>query len=138
MHTRSCTTTSRAIRGEEQQSAQPFSAADALRAMDGAGVQAAILVPPWWEGERNDLALAAAQAHPDRFAVMGLFDADAADARARLAAWRGQGGMLGFRFSSQDPKYRTALADGSDGLLMTSGGCALLWPVICISLSSGR
>ena len=91
---------------------QPFSAADALRAMDGAGVQAAILVLLGWEGERNDLALAAAQAHPDRFAVMGLFDADAADARARLGAWRGQGGMLGFRFSSQDPKYRTALADG--------------------------
>ncbi|HEV8502442.1 MAG TPA: amidohydrolase family protein [Casimicrobiaceae bacterium] len=90
----------------------PFSAEDALREMDGAGVQSAILVPPWWEGERNDLALAAAKAHPRRFAVMGLFDAEAADARARLAAWRAQPGMLGFRFSSQDPKYRTALADG--------------------------
>jgi L-fuconolactonase len=90
----------------------PFSAADALREMDGAGVQSAVLVPPWWEGERNDLALAAAKAHPRRFAVMGLFDAEAADARARLATWREKPGMLGFRFSSQDPKYRAALAEG--------------------------
>ena len=90
----------------------PFSMHDALREMDAAGVQRAIIVPPWWEGERNDLALAAVQSHPQRFAAMGLFDADAPDARERLANWRAQPGMLGFRFSSQDPKYRTALADG--------------------------
>jgi len=90
----------------------PFSAEDALREMRAAGVQRAILVPPWWEGERNDLALAAAQAHPEKFAVMGLFDAEAEGARDTLATWRMQRGMLGFRFSSQDPKYRGALADG--------------------------
>jgi L-fuconolactonase len=90
----------------------PYSADDALRDMQGAGVARMILVPPWWEGERNDLALAAARAHPDRFAVMGLFDADAQDAETRLARWRDTPGMLGLRFSSQDPKYRTALADG--------------------------
>lgn len=90
----------------------PFSADDALREMDAAGVARAVLVPPWWEGERNDLVLDAARSHPQRFAAMGLFDADAADATWRLAGWRDQPGMLGFRFSSQDPKYRTALADG--------------------------
>ena len=36
-----------------------------------AGVDRAVLVPPSWEGGRNDLALEAAQAHPERFAVMG-------------------------------------------------------------------
>jgi L-fuconolactonase len=50
---------------------QPFTAEDLLREMDAAGVARAVLVPPSWEGDRNDLALAAAAAYPDRFAVMG-------------------------------------------------------------------
>ena len=29
-----------------------------------------MIVPPSWEGDRNDLALEAARLHPDRFAVM--------------------------------------------------------------------
>ncbi len=33
--------------------------------MGKAGVDRAILVPPSWEGDRNDVALEAAQAHPD-------------------------------------------------------------------------
>ena len=91
----------------------PFTAEDALREMDAAGVDAAIIVPPWWEGERNDLASAAVGAHPARFATMGMFDATAPKAREALARWRDQPGMLGFRFSAQDPKYRTVLDDGS-------------------------
>ena len=42
-----------------------------LAEMSKAGVDRIIIVPPSWEGDRNDLALAAAQAHPERFAVMG-------------------------------------------------------------------
>ena len=49
----------------------PFSTDDLLKDMNEAGVDRAVLVPPSWEGARNELALAAAQAHPDRFAVMG-------------------------------------------------------------------
>ena len=52
----------------------PFTKDDLLREMNAAGVQGAILVTPMWEGIRNDLVLAAAQAHPDRFAVMGRLD----------------------------------------------------------------
>jgi len=49
--------------------------ADALIArMDEAGVDRAVIVPPSWEGERNDLALDAARRWPDRFAVMGRLD----------------------------------------------------------------
>ena len=44
---------------------------DALLArMDEAGVDRVVLVPPSWEGDRNDLALAAASAHPERFASL--------------------------------------------------------------------
>ena len=61
--------------------AQPFSRDDLLQEMDAAGVARVVIVPPSWEGDRNDLALAAARLHPDRFAVMGRPPAAAAPAR---------------------------------------------------------
>ena len=51
--------------------------------MAAAGVDRAVIVPPSWEGDRNDLALAAAQAHPDKFAVMGRPPLDRAQTRTR-------------------------------------------------------
>lgn len=75
----------------------PFSADDLRREMDAAGVHRAILAPPPWEGERNDLGLAAARRHPDRFAVMGLLDIDAPGGRGQISTWRQQPGMLGLR-----------------------------------------
>src|SRR6516225_3640254 len=50
---------------------QPFSKDDLLKEIDAAGVARVVIVPPSWEGDRNDLALQAARLHPDRFAVMG-------------------------------------------------------------------
>jgi L-fuconolactonase len=82
--------------GKEQRP-QPFTEADLLREMDGAGVDRVVVVPPSWEGDRNDLALAAARRHPDRLAVMGRFTVDPAN-RPQLARWREQPGMLGLRF----------------------------------------
>ena len=90
----------------------PFSIGDALRELDTADVQRAIIVPPWWEGERDDLAVEATTLYPNRFAAMGLFDAIASSGPQRLVSWLKQPGMLGFRFSSVDPKYLTALIDG--------------------------
>jgi L-fuconolactonase len=76
----------------------PFSADDAVTEMREAGVDAAILVPPTFEGNRNDLVLAAARRHPDLFAVMGRIDLDDPDSgREIVAAWRTQPGALGFR-----------------------------------------
>ena len=89
----------------------PFSRDDLLREMDAARVHRAVIVPPWWAGEYNDVGLEAARLHPDRFAVMGLLDLVAPSARERLATWRRQSGMLGLRFSSQHPKYQSALAE---------------------------
>jgi L-fuconolactonase len=51
--------------------AEPFGKDALLREMDAAGVDRVVIVPPSWEGERNDLALEAARLHPDRFAIMG-------------------------------------------------------------------
>ena len=90
----------------------PWSAEEVLREMDRAGVAGAIIVPPSWEGDRNDLGIAAARAHPKRFAVMGRFDPDAPGAREALPRWRVQPGMLGLRFSFHTPLLRQPFLDG--------------------------
>jgi predicted TIM-barrel fold metal-dependent hydrolase len=68
-----------------------------LAMMTEAGIDRAILVPPSWAGDRNDHALAAAAAHPDRFAVMGRLALDQPDNAKLLAGWKKQPGMLGVR-----------------------------------------
>ncbi len=92
----------------------PFTASDLLREMDEAGVDRAVIVPPSWEGDRNDLALAAVRANPDRLAVMGRFTIDPAN-RAALARWRHQPGMLGLRFVYR-PEMTWLADDSADWL----------------------
>ena len=91
---------------------EPITAAMLLAEMDAAGVNRCVLVPPSWEGERNDVCLAAAQKHPDRFAVMGRFDPEDPASPGKLPGWRKQPGMLGLRFSFQRPLWRPLLAEG--------------------------
>ena len=88
----------------------PFSKDDLLREMDAADVARAVIVPPSWEGDRNDLALAAALFHPDRFAVMGRPPLDRADPRA-LDHWRERPGMLGIRVTSAGEGSRAFFTD---------------------------
>lgn len=90
----------------------PYSKDDLLRDMDEAGVYRAILVPPSWEGERNDLVLEAARLHPDRFGVMGRFDPQAPDAAEQLAHWKDAPGMLGLRFTFRRPQLAAPLVEG--------------------------
>lgn len=90
----------------------PLGADELLREMDAARVDRVVIVPPSWEGDRNDLALAAAAAHPDRFAVMGRFDPEAPDARQCLPHWLEQRGMLGMRFAFHLPVLREPLHAG--------------------------
>src|SRR5690606_24282460 len=90
----------------------PVSAEYLLREMDAVGVHRAVLVPPSWEGDRNDLALEAANRYPDRFAVMGRLNVDAPDAREQVRNWRKQSGMLGLRFTFQTPLLVQPLLDG--------------------------
>ena len=91
---------------------QPLTKDDLLREMNAAGFERAVLAPPSWEGERNDLVLAASLAHPDRFAVMGRFDPEAAGARDLVPAWLSQPGMLGLRFTFHREALRPLLIEG--------------------------
>jgi L-fuconolactonase len=106
---------------------EPLGAGELLTEMDTAGVDAAILVPPTFEGYRNDLVLAAATAHPSRFGVLGRV---ALDDRARseplVRGWRQRPGALGFRL---------VLSAGSDvnhpraGSWLLDGSADWFWPV---------
>jgi predicted TIM-barrel fold metal-dependent hydrolase len=89
---------------------EPLTAERLLGLMDAAGVDAAILVPPSLEGDRNDLALAAAQKYPQRFAVMGRIDLGKPRS---LASWRTEPGMLGLRLTFHRGDTRGQLSDGA-------------------------
>jgi len=91
---------------------QPFSADDLLAEMNAAGVDAVIIVPPGWEGDRNDLGLEAARLHPTRFAVMGRLDPTAPESRSMISRWRNQPGMLGLRFTFHTPQMEPLLTEG--------------------------
>lgn len=100
--------------------AEPFGADELLMRMNEAGVQRAVLVPTSWSDDNgNELALAAAQAHPDRFGVFGVLPLEAPDGPARVARWRAMPGMLGIRASF----HTETLAP-----LLTNGAANWLWP----------
>jgi len=95
--------------GRKPQRPEPFGKDEVLREMDAAGVDRVVIVPPSIEGGRNDLAIAAVQEHPDRFAIMGRLELDDPASRGRLANWRDQPGMYGVRinFKSELKKLPT-------------------------------
>ena len=70
-----------------------------LAEMEAAGVDRAVLVPSAVEGNRNDTCLAAAQAHPDRFAVVGRLALDESASRSVLPDFLEVPGMMGIRVS---------------------------------------
>jgi predicted TIM-barrel fold metal-dependent hydrolase len=81
--------------------------------MDAAGVARVVIVPPSWEGDRNDLALDAAQRHPERCAVMGRLPVERPESRPLIADWKRQPGMLGLRFTFHTALQRPWLTDGT-------------------------
>ncbi len=90
----------------------PLGKEELLAEMDKAGVDGVVVVPPSWEGDRNDLANDAAKSHPNRFATMGRFDPEAPGATSQLADWKKQPGMLGVRFTFHTEVLRQPLLDG--------------------------
>jgi len=86
-----------------------FSAERMLAAMDEAGVDRAVIVPPTWVGENNATALEAAERYPARFAVMGRFDPLAPGRRRSLETWLNEPRMLGIRMTFRVAPYSTWL-----------------------------
>jgi len=98
----------------------PLTAENLLEKMDAAGVARAVLVPPSWEGDRNDVVLAAAHRYPERFAVMGRMSLQTPKSRDAFLPLTRTKGMLGLRFTFHTPEQRK---------LLTGGSADWLWPV---------
>jgi len=109
----------------------PFSRDDLLAEMAAAGVDRVVIVPPSWEGDRNDLALAAASAHPDKFAVMGRPPLDRCDPHM-LDRWRDQPGMLGIRVTTAGTGARGLFTEPEGDWLWQAAGRAELPAMVSI------
>jgi predicted TIM-barrel fold metal-dependent hydrolase len=87
---------------------------DALREMAEAGVDAAVLHPPSTLGEAvNELAVEAVKQHPDKFCILGHFDLSAPNREEIVKNWRQRPGMVGFRFTFNQPHQQSWWTDGS-------------------------
>lgn len=95
------------------QRAIPLGADELVVAMDEAGVDRAILVPPSWEGDRNDLVIDAALRYPKRFGSMGRIDLRIPKTAEDFAGWTSQPGMLGVRLTFGRPPSSHWLSDGT-------------------------
>src|SRR5262249_10359846 len=97
---------------------EPFSYDKLVPMMDAAGVDRVVIVPPSWEGDRNDYALEAVRKFPGRFGIMGRIPLDQPQAAALLPKWRDQSGMLGIR----------AAFNGALASWLTDGTADWFWP----------
>jgi len=91
-----------------------YSADDALAEMAEAGVDCAVIHPPSALGEAaNELAVEAVRLHPDKFCILGHFDLQSPEREKIVARWHERPGMLGFRFTFNQPNEKTWWTDGS-------------------------
>jgi len=91
-----------------------YSKDDALKEMAEAGVDAAVIHPPSTLGEKvNELAVEAVKAHPDKFCILGHFDLQAPNKVEIVRNWRQRPGMVGFRFTFNQPHQQSWWDDGS-------------------------
>jgi predicted TIM-barrel fold metal-dependent hydrolase len=91
-----------------------YSVDDALAEMAAAGVHGAVIHPPSALGEPvNAQAVDAARRYPERFCILGHFDLQSPDRERIVGRWRERPGMLGFRFTFNQPHQKTWWTDGT-------------------------
>jgi predicted TIM-barrel fold metal-dependent hydrolase len=91
-----------------------YSKDDALKEMVEAGVDAAVIHPPSTLGEKvNGLAVEAVRQHPDKFCILGHFDLLSPERATIVKNWRQRPGMVGFRFTFNQPHQQSWWTDGS-------------------------
>ena len=97
-----------------------FTADDLLKEMDEGGIDAAVIHPPGWDPDSRALAIQAARQHPNRLAVLGAFPLDRSESHGLAPGWKQLPGMLGLRFTFQQPHQQTWLTDGTMDWLWTA------------------
>jgi predicted TIM-barrel fold metal-dependent hydrolase len=91
-----------------------YSAEDALAEMKSAGVDCAVIHPPGGLGEpANAYAVESVKKYPDKFCILGNFDLASPEREQIAARWRERPGMLGFRFTFNQPHQEAQFSDGS-------------------------
>jgi predicted TIM-barrel fold metal-dependent hydrolase len=98
--------------GLKAQLPEPLSIELLREEMQGAGVHRVIIVPPHWEGLRNDYAMEAVARYPDQFRFMGRLNLERPDAPEQLANWMQMPGNLGMRQSFLTQQERAKLGAG--------------------------
>ena len=92
---------------------------DALKEMAEAGVDAAVIHPPSTLGEGpNVQAVEAVKAYPQKFCILGNFDLQAPNKEDIVRNWRQRPGMLGFRFTFNQPHQQSWWSDGTARLVL--------------------
>jgi len=91
---------------------EPFTVEKFVPMMEDAGVARAVIVPPSWEGDRNDCAIEAVKRYPGRFAIMGRLPVEDPKSAALLPDWKKQPGMVGIRVTFH-PHQWAWLTDGT-------------------------
>ena len=89
-----------------------FTAKQAITLMDEAGVHAAIIHPPSWDPKSQELALAAVNDYPNRFAIMGTLPLNRAISEKEIPSWKNNV-VLGLRYTLLEEPHRSWIADGS-------------------------
>jgi len=104
--------------GAVPQLPEPFGPDKLIPMMNEADVDRVVIVPPGWEGARNDYALEAVAKYPTRFGIMGRLTLNDPKNAALLPKWKEQPGMLGLRVNF-----------GGDSILwLTDGTSDWVWP----------
>jgi predicted TIM-barrel fold metal-dependent hydrolase len=93
--------------------ATPYLAQEALRDMDAAGIDRALLHPPGWDPDSNELSVEAAKGHPGRFAILGRLALERPESRELIDGWTRRPGMLGLRFTFLQPHMKSWPTDGT-------------------------
>jgi len=91
---------------------RPFLAPELIGAMDASGIDRAVLIPPFWEGNRNDLVEQAAIDYPDRFAWLGRLNLKQ-DGPERLHQILARPGAVGVRLTFTRGEALNWLRDGT-------------------------
>jgi predicted TIM-barrel fold metal-dependent hydrolase len=103
-----------------------YSKDDALTEMKAAGVDAAVIHPPSTLPKTNATAIDAARQHPDKFAILGHFAVEKQENRGLIDTWKQQPGMLGLRFTFNQPHQQSWWTDGTVDWLWTAAERARL------------
>ena len=90
----------------------PITPTSLLQEMKEAGVDRTILVPPSWEGDRNDVVLDGCRQYPDRYRFAARIDIRDRSTESWIASWRQNAGMLALQLTFQVPAFQEPLVNG--------------------------